>query len=207
MQLYGLVDCNSFYASCERVFRPDLADRPVLVLSNNDGCVVARSAEAKALGIAMGMPFFKARSLYRNAGLAAFSSNYTLYGDMSRRVMAILAQWAPRMEIYSIDEAFLDFSGIEAAAEPQYGRQLVSTVRRWTGIPVSLGIGPTKTLAKAANHLAKRAGDGVRVLLDRTERDHLLDRLPLEEVWGISTRWGARLRAIGISHAGQLRDG
>ena len=165
MATLALVDCNSFYASCEQVFRPDLLGRPVVVLSNNDGCVVARSKEAKALGIRMGEPWFQARQRLNGASpVVALSSNYGLYGDMSRRVMRLLARFAPRQEIYSIDECFLDFSGLPE--DPSVlGRRVRDTVRRWTGLPVCVGIGPTKTLAKLANHLAKqsrRVGRGVR---------------------------------------------
>ncbi len=205
MRIFGLVDCNSFYASCEKVFRPELRRRPVVVLSNNDGCVVARSAAAKSLGIAMGAPYFQVRPLCRRAGVAVFSSNYAFYGDMSRRVMEVLSRWAPHLEVYSIDEAFLEFTGIRAAAEEPFGRGLVQTVRRWTGIPVSLGIGPTKTLAKVASRCAKRSPGGVRILLDPAEQRRELDALPVEEVWGVSGGWGKRLRGLGINTAGQLR--
>ncbi len=206
MRILGLVDCNSFYAACEKVFRPELRARPVVVLSNNDGCVVARSSEAKALGIAMGVHYFQVRPLCRRAGVAVFSSNYALYGDMSRRVMDVLGRWTPRLEVYSIDEAFLDFTGIRAAADEDFGRRLAQTVRQWTGIPVSIGIAPTKTLAKAANRCAKRLPGGVRVLLDPADQRRELDGLPVEEVWGVSDGWGARLRRLGIRTAGQLRD-
>lgn len=206
MRVFGLVDCDSFYASCEKVFRPELARRPVVVLSNNDGCVVARSPEAKALGIAMGAPYFKVLPLCRRAGVAAFSSNYAFYGDMSRRVMQALARWTPHLEVYSIDEAFLDFTGIRAARGETFGLDLVRTVRRWTGIPVSLGIGPTKTLAKAADRCAKRSPGRVRILLERADRDAALAEMPVEDVWGVSDGWGARLRGMGMATAGQLRD-
>lgn len=206
MALLGLVDCNSFYASCEKVFRPDLATRAVVVLSNNDGCVVARSPEAKALGIEMGAPFFKVRDLCRRRGVAVFSSNYTLYGDMSRRVMTALAHWSPKIEIYSIDEAFLDLSGIPGAESPAFGERLTHTVRQWTGIPVSIGIAPTKTLAKIANRAAKSSSTGVHHLLTKTEQDACLEPLPVEEIWGISGKLGTRLRLCGITTAAQLRD-
>lgn len=206
MPILGLVDCNSFYASCEKVFRPGLATRPVVVLSNNDGCVVARSPEAKTLGIGMGVPFFKVRDLCRQRGVAVFSSNYTLYGDMSRRVMTALAHWSPKIEIYSIDEAFLDLSGIDGADTEAFGERLTSTVRRWTGIPVSIGVAPTKTLAKIANRAAKSSGKGVHRLLTKPEQEACLQPLPVEEIWGISEKLGTRLRMCGITTAAQLRD-
>ena len=153
--MYGLCDCNNFYASCQRVFRPDLVGRPVVVLSNNDGCIIARSNEAKALGIGMGQPLYQVQGLIDRHGVAVFSANFALYGDMSRRVMATLRTLVPSVEVYSIDEAFFDLHGI---AEPldDYGRRIGRTIRRNTGIPVSIGIAPTKTLAKIASKLAKR---------------------------------------------------
>jgi len=155
--MLALADCNSFYASCERVFDPRLWNRPVVVLSNNDGCVVTRSAEAKALGIAVGVPYFQIRDLVKRHGIVVRSSNYTLYGDLSSRVMAVLGRFTPRMEVYSIDEAFLNLDGMPPDRLMDYGREIRRTVLRWTGIPVSVGIAPTKTLAKVANHLAKQA--------------------------------------------------
>lgn len=153
--MYGLADCNNFYASCERVFDPSLAERPIVVLSNNDGCVIARSNEAKELGIAMGVPYFRIRELVRRNDVAVFSSNFVLYGDMSRRVMNLLRRFAPA-EVYSIDRAFLDFTGFDEETLRQQGLEIVRTVRRHTGIPLSLGIAPTKTLAKIASKLCKR---------------------------------------------------
>jgi len=206
--MLALVDCNSFYAACERVFEPRLWGRPVIVLSNNDGCVVARSAEAKALGIAAGAPFFEIRDLAARYGVAVRSSNYTLYGDLSARVMAVLGRFTPRLEVYSIDEAFLDLGGEAADRLADCGRAIRRTVRRWTGIPVSVGIGPTKTLAKAANHLAKRdpAAGGVRSLAGAGEQTAALARLDVEDVWGIGRRLGARLWRAGIRTALQLRE-
>lgn len=163
--MLALVDCNNFYASCERLFRPDLERRPIVVLSNNDGCVIARSNEAKALGVAMGAPFFKLAPRLR-AQLVVFSSNYALYGDLSRRVMQVLAGLAPRSEVYSIDECFLDLGGV---ADPTgEGLRIACTVRQWTGIPVSVGIAPTKTLAKLANRIAKKNGHGTGPVIDWT---------------------------------------
>ena len=157
MATIGLVDCNNFYASCERVFQPSLAGRPIVVLSNNDGCIVARSQEAKALGIAMGVPLFQAKRLVERHDVTVLSSNYALYGDLSERVMSILAAEAPRIEVYSIDESFLDLDRLAVPDLTRWCRDLRTRVRRWTGIPVSIGIGPTKTLAKIANRIAKSA--------------------------------------------------
>ena len=154
--MFGLIDCNNFYASCERVFNPSMNGKPVVVLSNNDGCVIARSAEAKVLGIPMGEPAFKLKELIETNQVFVFSSNYVLYGDMSHRVMNTIASFVPDMEVYSIDEAFLLLNGYENIDLRKYGEKIVSTVKRNTGIPVSLGIAPTKTLAKVANKFAKK---------------------------------------------------
>ena len=210
----ALVDCNNFYVSCERVFNPKLENRPVVVLSNNDGCVVARSNEAKALGIRMGVPFFQARSLLRRAGGFFFSSNYALYGDMSQRVMATLTQFTPEIEIYSIDEAFLNLSGVAGADSPtgadasEYARRIRAVVRQWTGIPVSIGVAGTKTLAKIANRIAKQEKTlgGVLDLRSVPSRDEALARVDVEEVWGIGHRYAIRLQRHGIFNARQLRD-
>ena len=153
--MYGLCDCNNFFVSCERVFRPDLEGRPVVVLSNNDGCVVARSNEAKAIGVGMGQPYFQAKGLLERHGGTVFSSNYTLYGDLSRRVMTTLRSLVEEIEIYSIDEAFFNLEGYDEPLE-ELGRKIRTTIRRHTGIPVSIGIAPTKTLAKIAAKLAKQ---------------------------------------------------
>ena len=170
--LWALVDCNNFYASCEKLFRPDLADRPVVVLSNNDGCIVSRSAEAKALGIPMGAPEFKIRPLLKELDVAVFSSNYALYGDISTRILAILEQHCPVVEPYSIDEAFLRLDAPLRANLPQFSRALRAPILRWTGISVSIGLAETRTLAKVANHVAKNrtAYDGV-FSLARPEAD------------------------------------
>jgi len=154
-EIYALIDCNNFFVSCERVFDPGLKGKPVVVLSNNDGCAISRSNEAKALGIPMGAPMFKYKDLIRKHDIKVFSTNFVLYGDMSQRVMNILSQFTPDIEIYSIDEAFLSLKGITGVLE-EYGRKIRQTVLKWTGIPISIGIGPTKTLAKAANKLAKK---------------------------------------------------
>lgn len=207
--MFALVDCNNFYASCERVFNPALAGRPVLVLSNNDGCVVARSAESRALGIKMGEPLFKLKELVQSHGIAVYSSNYTLYGDMSARVMQILSEFTPHLEVYSIDEAFLDLQGSAAALYAQ-GHDIRRTVRKWLGLPVCVGIGPTKTLAKAANWGAKKcippAEEGVLVLDTPERQTDLLARMPLEEVWGVGPRLLRRLNALGLKTALDLRE-
>ena len=206
--MYALVDCNNFYASCERLFRPDLEGRPVVVLSNNDGCVIARSNEAKALGIPMAAPYFKIEAKYRGCGVAVFSSNYALYGDMSRRVMQVLAERVPALEVYSIDEAFLDLAGLGGGLAgwglAGWGLELARTVRRWTGIPVSVGIAPTKTLAKIANRLAKKGKSASGPVLEwgsLAAPEEELAALPVEEVWGVAGRWGARLRRMGVGTA------
>jgi DNA polymerase V len=203
--MFALVDCNNFYASCERVFQPRLEGRPIVVLSNNDGCVIARSNEAKALGIAMGAPYFQIEPLARRQGIAVFSSNYALYGDMSRRVMQVLGRFAPAQEVYSIDECFLGLAGLPYDLTA-HAQDIVRTVRQWTGIPVSIGLAPTKVLAKLANRLAKK---GHGPVLDWTllpSPEAALAAIPVEDVWGIAGRWGQRLRQLGIAHARALRD-
>jgi DNA polymerase V len=205
--IFALVDCNNFYASCERVFNPALEGKPIVVLSNNDGCVVARSNEAKALGIGMGIPEFQIRPMLRAHQVQIFSSNYTLYGDMSQRVMETLEQFCPDLEIYSIDEAFLGLSGFTSRNLTEYGRTIRSTVKRWTGIPVSVGIAETKTLAKIANRVAKRMPNigGVFDLLACPDRDALLGRIAVEDVWGIGPNHARCLKQHGITTALQLR--
>jgi DNA polymerase V len=196
----ALVDCNNFYASCERVFQPALRGVALVVLSNNDGCVIARSNEAKALGIAMGEPWHLLRERISARILRMRSSNYTLYGDMSGRVMRILADFTPELELYSIDEAFLGFGGFETRLEA-HGRALRQRVLQWTGIPVSVGIAATKTLAKVANHRAKKdpACAGVCVMLEEAAIDAELARLPLTDIWGIAGRLARRLTELGIT--------
>jgi DNA polymerase V len=195
----ALVDCNNFYASCERVFQPALRGRPVVVLSNNDGCVIARSNEAKALGIAMGAPWHLAKERFAQTGVIVRSSNYALYGDMSARVTAVLRSFAPQLEIYSIDEVFLVLAGFGPRLE-DHCRQLRAAVLQWTGIPVSIGVAPTKTLAKVANRFAKKdAGcGGVLLLLDEAAQEAALARLVLTDLWGVAGRMAARLEALGI---------
>jgi len=184
--IFALVDCNNFYVSCERIFEPNLEGRPVVVLSNNDGCVVSRSDEAKRLGIGMGVAFFKIRDLAERHGVEAFSSNYTLYADMSCRVMEALCNFTPEIEIYSIDEAFLNLSGL-GDNPTDYGRRIRETVKQWTGMPVSIGIAETKTLAKIANRIAKRSckAAGVFELREQARIDEALAQTNVENIWGI----------------------
>ena len=207
--VFALVDCNNFYASCEKLFRPDLRDTPVIVLSNNDGCVVARSREAKALGIKMGVPVHHIQSEIRLHGIHLFSSNYTLYGDLSRRVMTTLEALAPRVDVYSIDEAFLDLSGVErVVALGDFGQQVKDIVVQNTGLPVCVGIAPTRTLAKLANYAAKkyRATGGVVDLTDTGRQRRLMALAPVDEVWGVGRKISARLQAMGITTALKLAD-
>lgn len=201
--MFGLIDCNNFYASCERVFNPALRGKPIVVLSNNDGCVIARSNEAKALGIPMAEPAYKIKDLIEKHDIAVFSSNYTLYGDMSHRVMSIISGFIPDMEIYSIDEAFLHFNGFEKINLQEFGHAITGTVSRSTGIPVSLGIAPTKTLAKAANRLAKKYSGFKNVCLIDTEekREKALKLLDVSDVWGIGRRLSAKLEYYSVNTA------
>jgi DNA polymerase V len=208
---YALVDGNNFYVSCERVFDPRLEGWPVVVLSNNDGCAVARSDEAKALGIKMGQPWFQIRELMEQHGGIGLSSNYALYADMSRRMMAVIGQYCPEQEVYSIDESFLRFTGFRHWDLTLQGTRIRQTVRQWTGIPVGVGIGATKTLAKLANRLAKRHPDfkslGVCNLQDVSpwQQIRYFTEVAVEDVWGIGPRWGTKLRAMGIQSAQDLK--
>lgn len=211
MPVFALVDCNNFYASCEKLFNPKLKDRPVVVLSNNDGCVVARSAEVKALGIPMGVPWFKIQQEAKRHGILAFSSNYSLYADLSNRVVEVLSAFSPNIEVYSIDESFLELSGFERLGYQAYGAEIRQRVAEWLGLAVCVGIGPTKTLAKMANHAAKKSlagGDGVCDFLSMQpeEVSCLLASIPVGEVWGIGRKFTSRLEAMGISSALQLRE-
>ena len=205
--MLALADCNNFYVSCERVFRPELENQPVVVLSNNDGCIIARSNESKALGIPMGAPVFKIEDQLRRQRVNIFSSNYPLYGDMSDRVMSTFEASVPHVERYSIDEAFLELSSRNEAERFSECRDLRSRVRRHTGIPISIGIAPTKTLAKVANHHAKRHPDcgGVFELGDAGKRDEVLGATEVEELWGIGRRPGIKLRRAGITTALDLQ--
>ncbi|HQU09677.1 MAG TPA: Y-family DNA polymerase [Opitutales bacterium] len=205
MAVYALVDCNNFFVSCERVFDPKLEGKPVVVLSNNDGCVIARSNEAKSLGIPMGAPFFKVRTLCLTAKVRVFSANYALYGDMSGRVMTLLARSSPDMQVYSVDEAFLELTGMDTSSLSYWTESLRERVRQCTGIPVSIGIAPTKLLAKVANAIAKK-GAGVCSFMDAKMRNEALNAWPLEDLWGIGERSAQRLRFLGMRWAGELRD-
>lgn len=200
---FALVDCNNFYASCERIFNPRLENRPVVVLSNNDGCVIARSEEAKAIGIKMGQPVFECQGLILRHKVHVYSSNFGLYGDISRRVMNVLSQFSPDVEIYSIDEAFLVLDGITGNLE-EYCREIKARVKKWVGVPVSIGIGPSKTLAKAATRIAKKdkSTGGVFNITGRTEE--FLPSIEVEDVWGIGRRYARMLRSRRIYNAYEL---
>lgn len=207
--MFALVDCNNFYCSCERVFNPALRNKPVVVLSNNDGCIIARSNEAKALGIKMGEPFFKIRQTLEEKKVAVFSSNYALYGDMSHRVMSLLSEFTPDITIYSIDEAFLQLPTAEhdpTFSIEEYGKKIVRTVTKGTGIPVTIGIAPTKTLAKIASHFGKQYAGYKNVCLIDTEekRAKALQLTPIHEVWGIGRRLSPQLAYYGIRTAWDL---
>lgn len=198
---FAIVDCNNFYASCERLFRPELKNVPIVVLSNNDGCVVARSQEVKDLGIKMGVPLFKVLDEVKRHGIQVFSSNYTLYGDISARVMQTLEQFSPHVEVYSIDEAFLDLSGISSLND--YGQKIRSTVVQHVGVPVCVGIAPTKTLAKLANYAAKKfkATQGVVDLRDPQRQKRLMEITPVSEVWGVGRKHTQSLHRHGVNTA------
>ncbi len=206
--IFALVDCNSFYVSCERVFAPQLRDKPVVVLSNNDGCIVSRSQEVKDLGLPMASPVFKLRHLIRRHRIHTFSSNYTLYADMSRRVMETLETFSPEIEVYSIDEAFLTFTGMEHIDLDKYARTIRDTVVQWTGIPVSVGIGPSKTLAKLANRYAKknRECEGAFNITDHPDIDTILESVKVGDVWGVGRKYRDKLNKVGVYNARQLRD-
>lgn len=208
VQQLALVDCNNFYVSCERVFRPDLQYQPVVVLSNNDGCVVSRSNEAKALGIKMGQPWFECRELEHLHGVLALSSNYALYADMSNRVMNILTDFSPQHEVYSIDECFVDLTGIPKLRDVSYAMR--ERVWKWTNIPVCVGIGPTKTLAKLANFVAKKHPRSKGVFnfnaLAPEQKERLLAHIPVEEVWGVGRKLTKRLAVHGVCTALDLRQ-
>ena len=207
-KVFALVDCNNFYTSCEKIFAPALEGKPVIVLSNNDGCVIARSEEAKALGIKMGEPVFKIPDIIEKSNVHVFSTNYALYGDISQRVMSILAGLAPEVEIYSIDEAFLDLSGIPEDDLIEFGKKIKETVKKWTGIPVSVGIAPTKTLAKIANHIAK-TNDGLQGVLQLAENksiDQYLKNVPVVEIWGVGEKYAQFFRKGKIFTAFDLKQ-
>ena len=208
--MFALVDANNFYVSCHRVFNPALKGRPVVVLSNNDGCCVARSNEVKALGVKMGTPWFQLYELAKQHGIIALSSNYTLYGDLSQRFMRVLSQFSPCQEVYSIDECFLDVAGFNHLDLTGYGQQIRQRVSQWVGLPVCVGIAPTKTLAKLANHVAKKREPHQGVFdysrLSQGQQDELLASIAAGEVWGIGRRLSERLARLGINTVKDLRD-
>lgn len=211
-QCYALVDCNNFFASCEQLFRPELRRQPVVVLSSNDGCVIARSQEAKQLGIKMGQPLFECRQLVEQHKVHLFSSNFGLYGDISHRIMAALAEFCPRLEVYSIDEAFLDLGGCDnllgCGSLTEYARLMRAKIRQWTGITVSIGLARTQTLAKVASYLAKRSteANGVLNLIETESIDRILEKVEVGEVWGVGWRSSEWLTGRGILNALQLKE-
>ena len=206
-KVFALIDCNAFYVSCERVFNPKLNNRPVVALSNNDGCIISRSKEAKALGIKMGVPLFKVKDIVEKEKVVVFSSNYTLYADMSRRVMNIISSSSPYTEIYSIDEAFVELSSLPVDYE-SYAHQLRQTILQHTGIPVSIGIASTKTLAKVANHKAKKDDslNGVCSLVNYNNIDRILELTEVGDVWGVGRRLSKKLINHGIHNAKLLKN-
>ena len=202
----ALIDCNSFYVSCERLFKPSLIRKPVIVLSSNDGCIISRSNEAKALGIKMGDPYFKAKEIIKKNNVHVFSSNYSLYGDMSRRVMKTLKYFGTEIEVYSIDEAFLDLTGISDELVELFGKKIRNTILEWTGIPTSIGIASTKTLSKVANHIAKKEKSGVISLINAKDIDTILEKININDVWGVGRQLTKFYIANNISNAKQLKN-
>lgn len=206
MSMYALVDCNNFFASCERVFRPDLANKPVAVLSNNDGCIIARSQEVRELGIPMAVPLFKVRDIVRANKVNLFSANFELYGDMSQRIVSILRDVTPLIEVYSIDESFIDLSELLIDDYDKWARDLRDRIMQEIGVPVSIGVAGTKTLAKVAGTYAKTHGDGVYIIDDEEHRLQLLNDLPIQEIWGVGWRTSPKLLDMGVSKAIQLTE-
>ena len=202
----ALVDCNSFYVSCERLFNQSIIKKPVVVLSSNDGCVISRSTEAKILDIKMGEPYFKVEKIIKKNNVKVFSSNYSLYGDISRRVMKTLKQFSPQIEIYSIDEAFLNLSSVKDEDLLEHGNKIIKTVLKWTGIPSSIGIATTKTLSKAANHIAKKEKSGIVNLINSKQIDKLLAEIKINDVWGVGRQLTKFYIKNGISTAYQLKN-
>jgi DNA polymerase V len=202
----ALVDCNSFYVSCERLFKPCILKKPVVVLSNNDGCIISRSSEAKALGIKMGEPYFKAKKIIAKNNVHVFSSNYSLYGDISRRVMKTLKHFALEMEIYSIDEAFLNLTIVPDEEVLQFGKKIRETILQWVGIPTSIGIATTKTLSKIANHIAKKEKSGIVSLINKKNIDHILKKIEIRDVWGVGRQLTKFYINNGIFNANQLKN-
>ncbi len=202
--MFALVDCNNFYASCERVFRPDLNEKPIVVLSNNDGCVIARSNEAKSLGIPMGAPAFQYEEIFKSKQVEVFSANFPLYGDMSNRVMNILGEHCPDIEVYSIDEAFLNLTGMQHFNLNDYCKSIRKKVVKGTGIPISIGVAPTRSLSKVANRIAKKypvQTEGVHIINNEEKRIKALKWLKIEDVWGIGRQHSKRLKSIGVNTA------
>ena len=209
MSIFALVDCNNFYVSCERVFDPYLAKKPIIVLSNNDGCVISRSNEAKSLGVPMGAPFYKYREIIEKNNIEVYSSNYQFYGDMSQRVMKSLGMMIPKqdIEIYSIDEAFIRLDGYERPDVIDLSIEIKKNILNWTGIPISVGIAQTKTLSKVANHIAKKnTSTGVFDIRNNKLQEQILSNFQIEDLWGISYRWGKKLRKLGINNGLDLRN-
>ncbi len=202
----ALIDCNSFYVSCERLFNPKIRKKPVVVLSNNDGCIISRSNEAKALGIKMGEPYFKEKNIIVKNDVQVFSSNYSLYGDISRRVMRTLRRFNSDIEIYSIDEAFLDLSNFPDEEVENVGKEIRNIVLKWTGIPTSIGIAKTKTLSKVANHIAKKKQSGVVSLIGIKDIDPILEKVDINDVWGIGKQLTKFYHQNGIYNAKQLKN-
>ena len=202
----ALVDCNSFYVSCERLFNPKIRKKPVVVLSNNDGCIISRSNEAKALGIKMGEPYFKAKNIIIKNDVQVFSSNYSLYGDLSRRVMRTLKRFNSQIEVYSIDEAFMDLSNFSDEDVEKVGKEIRETVLQWTGIPTSIGIAKTKTLSKIANHIAKKKQSGVTSLIGIENLDPILEKIEINDVWGVGRQLTKFYQKNGIYNAKQLKN-
>lgn len=204
MSCYALIDCNNFFVSCERLFRADLSEKPVAVLSNNDGCIVARSNEVKALGVPMGVPLFKVRDIVDANDVKLFSANFELYGDISQRIVQLLHEETPLIEVYSIDENFIDLSDMPIKDAAAWARRVRERILREIGVPTSVGVAPTKTLAKVASTFAKTHGDGTWVIESDEEREAMLDKLSIEDIWGIGRRLAPKLRDLGVSKASQL---
>ena len=205
-KIFAIVDANNFYASCERVFNPALENKPIVILSSNDGCVIARSNEAKTIGIKMGEPYFKLQSLIKSHNLKVISSNFTLYGDLSRRMMTILEDFSPACEIYSIDECFLDFSSLTAEQIQSLCQCIRDRVKKWLGLPVSIGIGTTKTLAKLAVKIAKKRSEGYYHIATELQRLEALESTNIEDIWGIGASYSNKLKSIGVSSALDLAN-
>lgn len=204
--MFALVDCNNFYASCERVFNPALQNKPIIILSNNNGCVIARSNEAKALGVPMGVPFYQVRHLCLHRHIHVFSSNFALYGDFSQRVMNSLKHFCPTLEVYSIDEAFLQLEDFKHYNLEEYALHIAAKIKMWIGLPVSIGIAPTKTLAKIANHIAKHNQTSVFNLSNTLTRNIVLNNFDVKSIWGIGKRIAKKLNALGVTTAAQLAN-